>query len=63
DAKDEDDGYLLTFVYDERDDVSELLILDARDVAAAPLARVRIPQRVPIGFHACWVPESRLAAQ
>lgn len=59
-AQSEDDGYLLTFVYDERDDVSELLILDARDITAAPVARVRIPQRVPIGFHACWVPEDRL---
>src|SRR5262249_1269531 len=56
----EDDGYLLTFVYDEREDVSELLILDAQHITAEPVARVRIPQRVPIGFHACWAPEEKL---
>jgi carotenoid cleavage dioxygenase-like enzyme len=58
----EDDGYLLTFVYDERESCSELHILDARDITAEPIARVRIPQRVPIGFHACWVPEEKLSA-
>ena len=61
-AQSEDDGYLLTFIYDERDDVSELQIIDARDITAEPVARVRIPQRVPIGFHACWVPEEKLVS-
>jgi carotenoid cleavage dioxygenase-like enzyme len=60
-AQSEDDGYLLTFIYDERDEVSELQIIDARDITADPVTRVRIPQRVPIGFHACWVPEEKLA--
>lgn len=55
----EDDGYLLSFIYDERQQHSELLILNAQDIAE-PLARVIIPQRVPYGFHACWVPGSRL---
>lgn len=57
----EDDGYLLSFVYDEREGISELLILDAHHIKAEPLARVKIPQRVPIGFHACWVPAEKLA--
>ena len=35
---------------------SELVVLDARDVGAGPLARVALPQRVPYGFHAAWVP-------
>ncbi|MCW5850367.1 MAG: carotenoid oxygenase family protein [Anaerolineae bacterium] len=59
-AQTEDDGYLLSFVYDAREDRSELLILNAREISDEPLARVLIPQRVPIGFHACWVPEERL---
>lgn len=56
----EDDGYLLSFIYDQREDRSELLILDAQNITAGPLARVIIPQRVPYGFHACWVPGERL---
>lgn len=56
----EDDGYLLSFVCEAGSDTSELLIIDARDMQAEPVARVRIPQRVPIGFHACWVPGEKL---
>lgn len=59
-AIDEDDGYLLSFIYDERENMSELLILNAKEITDEPLARVRIPQRVPVGFHACWVPEEKL---
>ena len=33
-----------------------------RVVAAGPVGRVRIPQRVPIGFHACWIPGDDLAS-
>ena len=51
----EDDGYLVCFVTDERDGRSEVEILDAADLAAGPVARVRLPQRVPLGFHATWV--------
>ncbi len=61
-AKAEDDGYLTTFVYDAAEDRSELQILDAADVAAGPVGRVLLPQRVPNGFHACWVPEEQLAS-
>ncbi|MFW5966439.1 MAG: carotenoid oxygenase family protein [Persicimonas sp.] len=56
----EDDGYLVTFVHDERENQSEVVVLDARDIEAGPLARVKIPQRVPLGFHATWVPERKL---
>jgi len=57
----EDDGYLVTFVYDEGRNESELVIVDATDVSAGPVARVRIPRRVPIGYHACWVGAGELA--
>lgn len=50
----EDDGWLLCTVHDERTDRSEVLVIDARDVAAGPVARVQMPQRLPFGFHANW---------
>ena len=56
-AAHEDDGYLLSFVYDAERDASELMVLDANDVTAAPLARVLLPARVPYGFHGAWVPD------
>ncbi|MEQ0564310.1 carotenoid oxygenase family protein [Amycolatopsis sp. NEAU-NG30] len=54
------DGYLVTFVQDEREGRSELDIFDATDLAAGPVARVLLPQRVPLGFHATWVRADQL---
>jgi carotenoid cleavage dioxygenase len=55
----EDDGWLVTYVYDTGEDSSELVILNAHDVNNQPVARVLIPQRVPYGFHATWVSEEQ----
>jgi carotenoid cleavage dioxygenase len=46
----------MTYVFDRAEGTSSLVVLDARDVAAGPLAKVPLPQRVPYGFHATWVP-------
>lgn len=51
----EDDGYLVSFVTDTEDWSSACLVFDARDVAAGPIAKVGLPQRIPAGFHATWV--------
>ncbi len=56
----EDDGYLVSFVTDERTGRSEVEILDASDLTAGPVARVLLPQRVPMGFHATWVRADQL---
>jgi carotenoid cleavage dioxygenase len=52
----EGDGFLLAAVYRGDENRSDLLVLDARDVEAEPLARVRLPHRVPFGFHGNWKP-------
>ena len=54
-SAEEDDGYVVTFVTDTRDWSSACLVFDARDVAAGPLAKVALPQRIPAGFHATWM--------
>ena len=51
----EDDGWLMTIVSDNDSRESSLVMIDARDVAAGPVARVKLPRRVPIGFHANWI--------
>jgi carotenoid cleavage dioxygenase len=53
----EDDGWLMTYVYDRADDRSELVVLPAADPSAGPVARVLLPTRVPNGFHGNWVPD------
>jgi carotenoid cleavage dioxygenase-like enzyme len=52
----EDDGFVLTLVYDRARDSSEFIVLDARHIRGEPLARVRLPHRVPYGFHGNWAP-------
>ncbi|MFT6437665.1 MAG: carotenoid cleavage dioxygenase [Candidatus Azotimanducaceae bacterium] len=54
-ATSEDDGYLLSFVYDPAENVSELRIVDASSMAAKPVATVQLPVRVPAGFHGSWI--------
>jgi len=51
---DEDDGVLMGYVYDKRTDRSELAILDAQTLQ--DVASIKLPHRVPAGFHGNWVP-------
>ena len=53
----EDDGWLLNFVTDQQTGRTDLVIVDARDVEAEPVARVHMPRRVPFGFHGNWMPD------
>ena len=54
-AASEDDGYLMSFVYDPAEDASELVILNAKEMTDEPLARIHLPVRVPTGFHGSWI--------
>jgi carotenoid cleavage dioxygenase len=47
----EDQGYVLAPVYDAVRDASDILVLDAQNFSKAPLATVRLPVRIPFGFH------------
>ncbi|HEX3547527.1 MAG TPA: carotenoid oxygenase family protein [Mycobacterium sp.] len=50
----EDDGVLMGYIYDRPTDRSELAILDAQTLQ--DVASVKLPHRVPAGFHGNWVP-------
>ena len=54
-AKSEDEGYLLSLVYNQETDKSDLIILNAKEPKSGPLATVHLPQRVPHGFHGEWI--------
>ncbi|KAI0410141.1 retinal pigment epithelial membrane protein [Xylaria palmicola] len=71
-ASSEDDGWLLTYVFDEsqldergecgEQATSELWIIDAKNMADV-VAKVRLPQRVPYGLHGTWFSEEDIAGQ
>ena len=52
---DESSGWYIGYVYDPARDGSDLVIIDASDFAAQPVARIKLPQRVPHGFHGNWI--------
>jgi carotenoid cleavage dioxygenase-like enzyme len=57
DARSEDAGWLVSYVYDAARDASDLLVMDARDMQT--VATVELPQRVPFGFHGAWIDAHR----
>jgi len=59
-ATDEDDGWLILYVSDVETQRTDVEILDGRDIAAGPVCRLRLPVRVPLGFHATWAGDARL---
>ena len=50
----EGDGYLLSLVYRAKENRSDLIFLDAANVADGPIACAELPHRVPYGFHGNW---------
>ncbi|MEU6632012.1 carotenoid oxygenase family protein [Streptomyces parvus] len=49
-------GFWLTFATDRTDGTSWLLVVPSEDPALGPVARIRIPVRVPLGLHGVWLP-------
>ncbi|CAM9218487.1 unnamed protein product [Scytosiphon promiscuus] len=60
----EDDGYLVTFATRKGGTGnSEFRVYDAKTMDSEPVCTVKLPARVPMGFHAIFVPEAELATQ
>ncbi|XP_011069678.2 probable carotenoid cleavage dioxygenase 4, chloroplastic [Sesamum indicum] len=59
-AADEDDGFLVTYVHDEIAKESKFLIMDAKSPTLEIVAAVKLPRRVPTGFHGLFVSQSHL---
>lgn len=53
--KSEDHGYVVTFCWNNKTKIQELQVFDALDINKGPVARIKMPSRVPPGFHACWM--------
>ena len=57
----EDDGWLLAVVYSAADHRSRLVVLDARDLNAPPVATAHLDHHLPLGFHGTFT--RRVAAR
>ncbi|KAG6546179.1 hypothetical protein Mapa_012214 [Marchantia paleacea] len=51
----EDDGWIVTYVHNESTNISDMIIVDAQRFEEKPVARIRLPQRVPYGFHGTYI--------
>jgi carotenoid cleavage dioxygenase len=52
----EGEGFVIALAYRRAEDRSEMLVLDAENLEAKPLAVIRLPHRIPFGFHGDWRP-------
>ncbi|KAL2901196.1 putative carotenoid cleavage dioxygenase 4 chloroplastic [Bienertia sinuspersici] len=57
---DEDEGYLVTYVHDENKGESRFLVMDVKSPNLDVVASVKLPQRVPYGFHGLFVRDKDL---
>lgn len=59
-AATEDEGWILSYVFDPERGLSDVVILDAQDFAGEPVATIKLPVRVPFGFHGGWAPDANI---
>ncbi len=55
-SKSEDDGWLLTVVYDSAHHRSDVVILDALDLHKGAIARLHLKHHIPYGLHGSFTP-------
>ncbi|KAL3833629.1 hypothetical protein ACJIZ3_008365 [Penstemon smallii] len=60
-SENEDDGYILAYVHDEKAWKSELQIINAKTLMLE--ATVKLPSRVPYGFHGTFISSKDLEKQ
>jgi carotenoid cleavage dioxygenase len=53
-AKDEDDGYLVSFIIDENANRSECVLIDCKHFEDGPVCRIALPHKISSGTHAVW---------
>lgn len=53
-AEGEDDGYIVSTLFNGKEERSEIVVLRANDIGSGPVARVPIGIAVPHGLHGCF---------
>lgn len=62
-ATSEDDGFLLSFVVDVEGEESFLAVVDAQNMSQTLVAKIKIPHRVPMGFHGLYITKEEFDMQ
>lgn len=55
-SADEGDGWILMTAWRHAEQRSDLMVFNATDITAGPIAVVQLPCRIPFGFHGAWIP-------
>ncbi len=53
----EDDGWVLQMVFDTRSITSQLVILEAQNISAGPVATIKLQHHIPLGLHGSFSPD------
>ena len=53
-SKDEDDGYLVSFIIDENAGTSECILIDCKRFDEGPVVRIALPHKICSGTHSAW---------
>jgi 9-cis-epoxycarotenoid dioxygenase len=59
----EDDGYVVCYVHNERTGDNRFVVMDARSPQLDIVTEVQLPVRVPYGFHGLFVTQAELRSQ
>jgi carotenoid cleavage dioxygenase len=59
DGRSDDEGWLLTMVFDATRDASDLYVLDASSLGRSPEAVIHLPVSLPFRSHGTWVGAER----
>lgn len=51
----EGEGWVMTYVWDATTNTSDIVIIDSAKFAGPAQAIIRLPVRVPFGFHGSWL--------
>ena len=54
----EDEGWILNLNHDETTGKSRMIIIDAQNFSAPPIATIHLPKRIPYGAHGNWFDQS-----
>ncbi|CAA2994288.1 carotenoid 9,10(9, 10)-cleavage dioxygenase 1-like [Olea europaea subsp. europaea] len=55
-SPEEDGGWIITYVHNEDNNISQVYIVDAQKFSDGPVAKITLSSRVPYGFHGAFMP-------